>query len=196
MKRLLKTGIFWTLLLALVAPVTARQLTLESHTMVIEGTSNVRDWNADVQSVDAALVLEGYSGESSALRPEQFRSLTLEMPVREIRAGNRGLTNNIHKYLKENVQPVIRFELQQVEEILSEGGKELLRATGTLSAAGRSVTVPMEVEVTRKSDGSLLFSGEQPLKMTDFGITPPTAMLGTIKAVDEFSVKFELTFSL
>ena len=41
-------------------------------------------------------------------------------------------------------------------------------------------------------DGSIALTGSLSLLMTDFGVEPPTAMLGMMKTADQVTVKFEL----
>jgi hypothetical protein len=43
--------------------------------------------------------------------------------------------------------------------------------------------------------GDLQFTGSHSLKMTDYKMKPPTAMMGTIKVGDEVTVKFNLTIT-
>ena len=71
-----------------------------------------------------------------------------------------------------------------------------LDATGTLTMAG--VTRPTELSVSYKilEGGDLVISGSRKLKMTDFKMEPPTAMMGTIKVGDEVEVRFEATLSI
>jgi polyisoprenoid-binding protein YceI len=42
-------------------------------------------------------------------------------------------------------------------------------------------------------NGTVNATGMVPIKMTDFGIKPPTAMFGTLRTGDEVKVNFALT---
>ncbi|MGY8826574.1 MAG: hypothetical protein ACKVJG_22065 [Candidatus Latescibacterota bacterium] len=64
-----------------------------------------------------------------------------------------------------------------------------------LNAAGKEQQVVLQVSISDGENDLFIVEGNQPLKMTQFGIKPPTAVFGTIKAVDEFSVRFSLSFS-
>ena len=52
----------------------------------------------------------------------------------------------------------------------------------------------MNVDYTVNSDGNILFKGSLPVKMTAYEITPPKAMMGTIKTGDDIVISFEVTF--
>jgi len=177
-------------------PLTAQEVTLQigqDHEIIIEGTSNVRDWSAEVTAVEGELVLNGFNGSIDGLTADQFRSLRLEMPVGDIESDGRRLTNNIRNYLEEGDHPVITFELNQVNSVEIDGNSGVLEAEGTVTAAGNEAPVTMQVNVGLEGN-NLLFSGSQPLNMTDFDIDPPTAVLGTIRAADEMTIEFNVSF--
>jgi hypothetical protein len=53
--------------------------------------------------------------------------------------------------------------------------------------------VEMDVIASRMPDGSVMAKGLVPIKMTDYGIKPPTAIFGRVKTGNEVKVNFELT---
>ncbi|MEX0993931.1 MAG: YceI family protein [Balneolaceae bacterium] len=163
----------------------------------IEGTSNVRDWDGDVQTIHAELILDGFTaGEGiQNLTPDQFKKLTLRMPVESIDAGGRSLTNNMQKYLKKDDHPTITFELIRITDVQESGNSVILTADGVINAAGKDHGVTMQVNAEINNQGTLVFSGTQALKMTDFDIDPPTAIFGTVRAVDEFNVHYSVKFN-
>ncbi len=167
-----------------------------ASTMTIEGGSNLRDWSADVPEMESSFVITGFSGtDLKHLKPEHFHTLELRIPVRSIDTGNRGFTRNIHKYLLMDQHPRITYRLQRVESISMDGARAVIRSTGTITAAGRDHTVNMRTHATMNKDGSIRFAGEQPLLMSDFGIEPPTALMGTVKAHDAIRIVYEVSYS-
>ncbi len=164
--------------------------------ILIDGDSNVRDWDANVTEVNAEFILNGYNFENlTDLRPEHFQRMILRMPVEEIETDSRRLTRNLQDYLKGDDYPIITFELTQVNEVRMENGTALIIADGVITAAGQSHNVTMNVTAENSADGSILFSGAQELLMTDFGIDPPTAMLGSIRARDEMTIYYKVRFT-
>jgi len=167
-----------------------------TSSITIEGGSNLRDWSADVPVVESTIVISGFKGNDlQSLKPEHFRTLELRIPVRHIDTGNRGFTRNIHKYLLMEQHPHITYRLRRVESVTMEGGKALIRATGTINAAGKDHTVSTRTYASMNRDGSIQFTGEQPLQMTNFGIDPPTALMGTVKAHDAIKVVYDVRYS-
>lgn len=67
--------------------------------------------------------------------------------------------------------------------------------TGQLTVAGKAHAVNLDLVVLPHDNGKLTITTEIALKMTDFGVSPPTAMLGMIKSGDAITLKvtWELT---
>jgi polyisoprenoid-binding protein YceI len=176
----------------------AQDLTLNlqpNSELSIEGSSNVRDWGAEAETVQAQFSLQGIEELNlETLNPDQFASLELTVPVEGLDSGSRGLTNNIHKYLKESDYPNITFTLSEVTNVEYMNGSAQITATGVVNAAGNDHEITMTVEAQQEGN-TLIISGSQELLMTSFDIDPPTALLGTIRAHDEFTVLFNVRFS-
>jgi hypothetical protein len=63
---------------------------------------------------------------------------------------------------------------------------------GELTLAGEQREIEMVVVAERLADGRFTLVGSRELKMTDFNITPPSALFGLIKAKDTVEVVFDL----
>ena len=91
----------------------------------------------------------------------------------------------MHTALKADLHPDIVFTLSRMEK---KAGGAL--AFGTLQVAGveKEVSLPL---VTSLRDGKLLVRGSVDLLMTEFGIAPPTAMMGMLKTDPKVTIRFE-----
>lgn len=176
-------------------PLFTQSLSLQSDPEVrIEGTSNVHDWEADVTKVEARFEMNGMDQmEFESLSAENFSILEFTMPVKDIDTNKRGLTSNIHKYLKEKDHPNITFKLSEITNVEWKDGYAEITANGVINAAGNNHTVTMTVKAEQQN-GAIVFSGTQDLKMTDFGIDPPTALFGTVRAKDEITIHYNVSF--
>ncbi|MEP5936390.1 MAG: YceI family protein, partial [Winogradskyella arenosi] len=66
--------------------------------------------------------------------------------------------------------------------------------SGKMTIAG--VTKTISVDLTANLQGSnVILEGNKTFKMTDFGIDPPKALLGTIKTGDDITIVFKSTFN-
>ncbi|REL33207.1 YceI family protein [Rhodohalobacter sp. SW132] len=172
------------------------ELSLEQgHEMKIDGTSNVRDWDADVNTVNATFVLSQFDlSDLSSLTADHFKTMELSIPVEDIESDSGRLTRNLQDYLKKDDHPIITFTMNEVESVEINGNSADIVASGVINAAGVDHETSMNVTAT-VNNGKVTFSGTQDLLMTDFGIDPPTAMLGSIRARDEITIIYSLTFS-
>jgi polyisoprenoid-binding protein YceI len=96
----------------------------------------------------------------------------------------------MHKALKVKDHPEITFRLARME-----GAPGALQAFGTLQIAGveREVTLPLKTAV---KGNALSVTGELVVLMTDYGIPPPKAMLGMVKADPKITVTFDVLLAL
>ena len=172
------------------------QLTLEpGYEMKIDGDANVRSWDADITTIDANFVLSEFDFSNlESLTPGHFKTMELSIPVEDIDSDSRRLTRNLQGYLKIDEHPTITFNMSEVESVTVEANEATIIAKGIVNAAGVDHETTMNVTATL-NDGTITFSGSQDLLMTDFNIDPPTAVMGTIRARDEISIIYTLTFS-
>jgi polyisoprenoid-binding protein YceI len=156
----------------------------------IEGTSNVHDWKAEAAVINAEIEID--AAGLSAAPAKLVRKVTITVPVKDLKSGKGGMDNNIQKALKADKNPDIVYTLTTIEAVSDTKDGFTLRAQGTLKLAGGESAVTAEIVGTRQPDGSIKATGTVPVKMTAFGVKPPTAMLGAIKCGDDVQVKFDL----
>jgi polyisoprenoid-binding protein YceI len=82
--------------------------------------------------------------------------------------------------------PEIVFRLTRIE-----GSGGALKAFGALKIAGVEKDIAFDLK-TAATAATLTVSGQVPLLMTDYGITPPKAMLGMLKTNPKVQIKIEL----
>jgi polyisoprenoid-binding protein YceI len=87
--------------------------------------------------------------------------------------------------------PEITYQAAPASVTPVGAGRYRLRLEGTLSLHGVSRPFPAEVELQVLTDGIRLH-GEWPLRMSDHGLAPVTALGGAIKLRDELKVSADL----
>lgn len=168
----------------------------QGYEMKIDGSANVRDWDADVKQINATVEMKKFdTSDLSTLTADHFKKLDLEIPVGNIESDSRRLTNNLQDYLKKDQHPTITFRLNGVDSVELDGSNANIKATGVLRVAGQEQTISMDVNA-QINGNKVTFEGVQDLKMTDYGIDPPTAVMGTIRARDEIQIIYSLTFTV
>jgi len=166
----------------------------------LEGKSTLHDFESKTSQSTLALTRDpaaavptDVAGFESLIRSSGVRSLDLEVPVLTLKSEKSGLDKNLWKTLKSDEHPAIRFHLVQytLEPAGAAGDTLQIHARGTLDIAGVQRPDTLDARVYRAPQGIWL-EGSEPLLMSDFGIKPPTMMLGTVKVADRIVVHYRL----
>jgi|KBSSwiStaDraftv2_1062776.scaffolds.fasta_scaffold189977_3 hypothetical protein len=167
-------------------------------TLWLEGTSTMHDYESTAGEIrvtmvrDAAKAAPANVGDLEALiRSSGITRVDVEIPVQKMKSKKDGLDKNMYKSLKATENPVIRCQLTKYTVSPANGDTLDLRAEGTLEIAGSKRPVTLAARAWRSASG-LWIAGSQPLKMTEFGIKPPTMMMGTLKVSDKVTVHYRL----
>jgi polyisoprenoid-binding protein YceI len=64
---------------------------------------------------------------------------------------------------------------------------------GDLTIAGTKREVELSITISRQTNDSFRVTATLPLRMSSFGIKPPTALFGLIQADDTLGVRFNIT---
>jgi polyisoprenoid-binding protein YceI len=172
---------------------TARVTAAPESKLWIEGTSNLHGWSCKAEKLDAAVELDRALALDVA-PPKALRRVEVKVPVKSLKCGHGTMDNNLYKALNADATPDVTYILATFEAVPGETTDSFtLKTVGTLSVAGKENKLAMEVVATRMPDGTVHARGKVPIKMTDYGIKPPTAVFGRIKTGDEVKVNFELT---
>ncbi|MFL6247634.1 MAG: YceI family protein [Thermoanaerobaculia bacterium] len=188
-----------------------------SSEVVLDGSSNVADWRCRGTTIDAEMTVatsaahlnevidrveDGNIGVWMAT-PAMGRFPTpdfdLNIPVTTFRCGNRVMENDMRNALKADRHPQVAFTFRElrggVQHDLDTG---LYHATiaGDLTLAGVTRRIDLNVSAQRLSRTSFRVRAALPLRMTDFGITPPSALFGAIRARNSLTVRFDLTLNV
>jgi hypothetical protein len=153
----------------------------------ITGTSSLHDW--EMKSSQGKCEVEFVLGANDKITA--INALKFELDATTIKSEYTMMDNNTYKALKTKTNKNITFALASGTVTSSEANAYLVKAIGYLTIAGK--TVKTDVAATAKynaADKSFTITGSKKLKMTDYGVTPPTAMLGTIKTGNDITISF------
>ncbi|MCH6202080.1 YceI family protein [Aquiflexum sp. LQ15W] len=154
-----------------------------SPTLQIDGGSSLHDWTMTTNTAkgEALLVVDGNQLKS-------VKSATVSAQAESLKSGTKGLDNNAYKALDTSKNKEIRFTLKEIT-----GSGSSFQAIGDFTIAGVTKPASFPVKVTQ-SGNKFTFEGSFDTKLTTFSITPPTALMGTVKTRDEVKISFKTTF--
>lgn len=156
--------------------------------LTIAGTSSLHDWESDATEVNATgqMQIEGTELKS-------IDNMTVTVSVEGIKSSKGSIMDGkTHKALESKSHPNITFKLTKVNAIEKSGDAYNIKATGNLTIAGKIKAITLNVKGKVIGNDGLQFEGSKALKMTDFGIDPPTALMGTLKTGDDITVSFNV----
>jgi len=155
----------------------------KTSTMIIYGTTNVHDFKSKVTLIKGEVVVNG---------SKKIQSLNVEVPVRSIKSGEKGMDNKTYEAFNEGKFPTISFQLVEASSLQITGDDISVTVTGNLTMAGSTRKISFKTTGKNLKPGAYEFKGSIPLKMTDFKMKPPTAMLGVMKVGDAITLKFDI----
>jgi polyisoprenoid-binding protein YceI len=163
----------------------------KDHTVTIHGTSNLHNWDEKVQIVSGDGVVNLDKDGSFDLI-----SIDIKMNVHSIKSDKGSIMdNNTYKALKADVYPEIIFTLTTPVKSIPSANEKSISVKGNLTIAGTTRPVDMQVKIVMQGKGTLSFEGAQTIKMTDYNISPPTALFGTLKTGNEITIDFKTNFT-
>jgi YceI-like domain len=171
------------------------KLVLKESSILVKGTSSLHDWRCKTEQISGDI-----SYQSSGLLLKDIASLNLQLVVKSMKSIKEngeyyeaGMDKNMYKALNAEKFPKITFVLTELVSVKSTSGRSDFTAKGNLTIAGNQQAISFPVNAILTNAG-ITFKGSTSFKMTAFGVTPPRALLGTIKTGDEVTIVFNASF--
>lgn len=159
----------------------------------IDGTTNVKDFLCDSKKL--------FTHQNAELKQEDsektsFNNATLDFNTSSLNCGNNGMNKDMMRAMKADRYPVISVKLIDAKidpgKTLSLSGWTTVKINISISMAGSTKNDFIIIQGKQTANSLYRFVGQYSMLMTDFGITPPTALFGMVKVGDGIIVKFDL----
>ena len=121
----------------------------------------------------------------------QLSGLEVSIPVKALKSGESGLDRNLLKAIKAEQFQEIHFRLSGY----AAEGADKVKASGMLSIAGKEQAVELEAE-TETVEKGLRIKGSKDLLMSEYGIKPPSLMMGMIKVKDWVIISYDFILGI
>jgi len=157
--------------------------------MKLSGTSNLHDWEMNAaRGTSKASFLIDKKG-----RVISMSLLAFSFPAKNLKSDHTAMDKNTYKALRTDKNPNISF-VGTSSSIKSTGGNNYtLSCNGNMTIAGTTkATNLIATGVYSPASGSFTITGVKKIKMTDYNVKPPTAVMGTIKTGDDITLSYNV----
>ena len=157
--------------------------------LIVEGTSSVHDWTMNSTDFSSTVQFEIENGILVKISDVNF-----SCPSKKIVSDNSIMNSKTQKALKSEDHPNIIFKFISIKSLTNQKNDFSGEITGTLSIAGKSKQIVFPFSGKVDPNGIIYVKGIVPIKMTDYNIEPPTAMMGALKTGDEVKINYSFQF--
>ena len=169
----------------------------EGSKLWIEGRSNVSEFECEANKYSGEATIYDEQENDSAFTQSVHDRLSLQVDVRVdgFECGKNKMNQDLRNALKSDNFPEITFLFDSAELLeISKHPNDpfLVNVKGSLTVAGETRNIHFETRAYYLDVDKVRAIGNTTIRMSDFNVEPPTALLGLIQAFDELTVKFDL----
>ncbi len=187
MKSMMFNGVTLFFLLILPVLVNAQdKYSTKAAAVTVAGTSTMHDWEMKAANGDCTIgVTTNDAGQIT-----DVLSMTFSIPSKALKSGKDGMDKNAYKALKADKNANITATLKEATVSTKDNVTYTVNAKVNLTIAGKTLEVPMVAYLKPNKAGTINVTTEKKLLMKEFGMDPPSFMLGAVKTGNEVTLKF------
>lgn len=153
----------------------------------VNGTSTLHDWTMNVTNFNVKFNAV-YANSTLA----NFDNVIVSVNTKDLKSTEGNIMDRkAYDALKADKYPTIKFTSTKTVSFTVTGSTIKGDIQGTLVLAGVSKTIDIPFTGSFSST-TIVVNGSKKIKMSDYGIEPPTAAFGTIKCGDEITLNFKI----
>jgi polyisoprenoid-binding protein YceI len=159
----------------------------------VDGNSTVRRFTCEAGKIRGGLTLDPAAASASiADLGKVVKGVDLAIPVADLACGDKTMDSHMRKALLASEAPEIRYRLTSHQVTPAANGTGTVQLTGHLSIAGTERPITMTAQLKSEANGAIRVKGSREIRMTEWGVKPPSLMMGTMKVHDPVTVGFDL----
>jgi hypothetical protein len=158
----------------------------------LSGTTNVNSFTCTSHGdIPRGFILADILPGSNAI---YFTDAQLGLKVASFDCQNRMMNKDLHEALGGTKSPYISIDLVEIRphESVKRGDEGKVRATVVININGQKKHTDITVDFRQGPTFDMVIAGSRKLKMSDFGIDPPSPALGLVRVRDEVTIQFHL----
>jgi len=160
--------------------------------ITIQGTSTLHEFHCKTDRILAYVDVDPSYTKDLTKVAKPLVSVKVNIVARTLTCGGGAIDNNMYKTLKTDQFQMIKYTMSGYDLLDATTSSFSANTKGTLQIAGQDKAVDIKINAARLAEGKATAEGEETIKLTDFGIEPPSFMFGRLKVGNELKVKFNL----
>lgn len=167
---------------------------LDKSQLYLEGKSNVNEFTCHCEQ-DFYPLKADFTLDSERTLAD-FYDLTLNVSTQQLDCGHKIMNKDLQKTLQVDQHPYIQVALHKVH--LNASKTELNQywthflAETNLTIVGNTCAFKIPVMAKRVGAQTYHFKSFYEIRLSEFGVEAPTALLGMVKVEDTFMIHFDL----
>ena len=163
-----------------------------SSQLSLFGSSNINKFQCDCTDEFPRSTLKFNRGKNGT--SATFSNAILSIRAGALDCGNKIMNKDLYKTLKGDEYPQIQIELLQVKQLNDSkpGAWSNQLVEAALTIAGVRKTIELSVRAQQTDPDRFRFVSDKNILMTEFGLIPPKALMGTIKVNDLIRIHMDL----
>jgi polyisoprenoid-binding protein YceI len=159
----------------------------------VTGKSTVRDYTCRATVLQGSVApIGGAVSLAIGDLEKTVRTVEVTVPVMALDCANGTMNSHLRKALKATEFPAVHFQLSQYDVVRGSAGEGTVELSGQLRIAGQEKPVAIDAVIAADASGALRVRGSKEILMSEFGVKPPSLMMGTMKVRDRVVVNFDI----
>jgi hypothetical protein len=173
-----------------------RFIVLPQSKLSIDGKTNVNSFTCAIAKYTGTDTLVLHEGGKN-VRPV-FVKGSVGLDASSFDCGMAIMTSDFRKTIKSDVYPAIVIDFISFERTPSytKEGVDKFKGILKISLAGVTKLFEVDCSIDTQPSGLIHLKGGRNFTFADFGLKPPTRMMGAVKVQEDLNVKFHLVLKI
>lgn len=153
----------------------------------VTGTSTLHDWEMKSQTGSCTITADfDAQGNLTSIKDMKF-----SFPVKTLKSGKGAMDKNAYKALKSDQFANIHADLKSAKVTTKDQSTYHVTASILLNIGGQARQTDMNVIFKKVNAKQYQVSSTKKINMKDFGVEPPSFMMGTVTTGQDVNVNFQ-----
>jgi polyisoprenoid-binding protein YceI len=168
---------------------TSYQTVPATSSIKVDGSSNLHDWTMKATTITSSAAFSFKEGKLN-----DVTALSFAIKVKDLKSDEDLLNSRAYKAMNADKYPTITFKLSSATVTPLANGHFTIKASGKLQISGVTKDIVLYADAVQNTDKTISCTGSEKLQISNYGIAPPSFMLGALKVKNDVSISYNLKF--